>query len=176
MYNHSGANMHPLSCCARNNMISSGAIINIHRGLPIMSRNADLDMMAAINACDYTKFMDALNLGADINYISTHDDFISGNEETTPLIEASFRNSDEIFDYLVQQNNIRVNAQNKNGSSAILLAAMAGRKDRIEKLIARGASLLDSDADGWNVIDHARAGQHDHLVPWLAQQISIQKA
>ena len=54
-----------------------------------MIRNADLDMMEAINACDFIKFMDAINLGADINYISTHDDFISGNEKTTPLIEAS---------------------------------------------------------------------------------------
>ena len=141
-----------------------------------MSRNADLDMMNAINACDVIKFMDAIKQGADINYISTPDDFISGNEKTTPLIEASFRNSDEIFDYLLQQNNIRVNAQNGMGSNAVMLAAMAGRKDRIEKLTARGASMLDRDTEGWDVIDHARAGQHDHLIPWLTQQMNIQRA
>jgi ankyrin repeat protein len=122
------------------------------------------------------KFEKAIKQGAYINYVSTPDDFVSGNKETTPLIESSFRNSDEIFDYLVQRQDILIDAQNRNGSNAVMLAAMAGRKDRVEKLIARNASLLNRDGDGCDVVDHARAGQHDSLIPWLVQQMNVQRA
>lgn len=131
----------------------------------------DLRMMSAINHCDYAAFLKAYADGADVNYVSTADDLVSGNDRTTPLIESAFRLSDEIFNHLATHPDIKVNVQNAGGTSALMMAVTTGDEDRVTALLSRGANILHRDIYGDGVVEYAEFSQQNHIIPFLKREI-----
>jgi ankyrin repeat protein len=58
----------------------------------------------------------------------------------------------------------RVDARNRFGDTAVMVAALGGRLDIVQKLVARGAGLNGS---GWTPLIYAATGGHDDVVRYL---------
>jgi uncharacterized protein len=59
---------------------------------------------------------------------------------------------------------VKVNARNRFGDTALMTAAYAGRLDLVKKLRARGAEV---NQKGWTALIYAAAGGHDAVVTYL---------
>ena len=109
-------------------------------------------LMVGILEGDLEKVKTAVQNGADVNFVYPVGDVLTGNDKTTPLIEASWRTLNQgeaVFDYLLSFDNINVNAADGSGYTALNKAvSMEMKPERIRKLLDKGAEPLLEDNDG----------------------------
>jgi len=75
--------------------------------------------------------------------------------------------ADRVVDVLLRQPQLLVDTRNNAGETALMLAALHGRMDISERLIARGAAITQK---GWNPLLYAAAGPEPKLVAWLLEK------
>jgi len=80
-----------------------------------------------------------------------------------PAIVLAARNNPKTLDVLLATK-VDVNARNRYGDSAIMVAALGGRLDFVKKLRARGA---DVNQKGWTALIYAATGGRDAIVTYL---------
>ena len=84
-----------------------------------------------------------------------------------PLIVIAARNgSTGSLDALLA-GRVRVDARNRYGDSAVMLASLKGDFETVRKLRGRGAAL---DGPGWTALIYAATGGHDAIVSYLLDQ------
>jgi ankyrin repeat protein len=103
-------------------------------------------LLAAIAETEADDLLAALANGAD--------PLVKDEEENTTLMLAAMgdfflqSDADQVFDALVKAK-VPVEAKNKNGHTALMLAAREGQEDNVKALLARGAKVNERAGDGW---------------------------
>jgi len=80
-----------------------------------------------------------------------------------PAIVIAGRGNAKALDALLATK-VNVNARNRYGDTAIMMAAIAGRLDMVKKLRARGAEI---NQKGWTPLIYAATSGHDDIVSYL---------
>jgi len=75
--------------------------------------------------------------------------------------------ADRVVDVLLRQSQLEVDTRNNAGETALMLAALHGRLDISERLVARGAAITQK---GWNPLLYAAAGPEPKLIAWLLEK------
>lgn len=65
---------------------------------------------------------------------------------------------------LLAATNIDINKLNPNGETALMIAALRGRLDWVQRLVAKGAKI---NHDGWSALHYAATGPNPQVVDWL---------
>jgi uncharacterized protein len=113
------------------------------------------DMEEAFIRSDSVAVVDLIKRGVDINTVDR-----SGN---TLLIQAVQRDIPDLVDYLLQHR-ARVNIRNKNGETALSLAAYTGKLAYVQRLVEAGAEV---DFYGWTPLAYAAYNGHVEIVDYL---------
>lgn len=78
------------------------------------------------------------------------------DEKGQPALFLALRDgSDQVVRALLQQPGLRVDAENALGETALMIAALRGRRDWSEALLERGAQV---DRKGWTPLHYAASG------------------
>jgi len=85
----------------------------------------------------------------------------------TALGMAVREQSDRVVDVLLRHPQLDVDAQNGVGETALMFAALQGRLELANRLIARGASV---SRPGWNPLHYAATGPEPKVVAMLLQR------
>ena len=124
--------------------------------LPVLaSAGAFEDMEEALIRGDSAAAINLIKRGMDLNTVDRQ-----GN---TLLIQSVQRDSPELFEYLMQRR-ARVNTRNKNGETAVSIAAYLGRAQYVQRLVEAGAEL---NSFGWPPITYAAYNGHAAIVEYL---------
>lgn len=94
----------------------------------------------------------------------------------TSLMFAIYKNRKEIFDYLINENLVDVNAVDGSGDSALFSAVVSNRIEMVEALRAKGAKIqLNSMGVSplWIALQHSRAELIFALAP-TREEINLQ--
>lgn len=82
----------------------------------------------------------------------------------TALMWCVRENSYKVFDYLLKQPQININAHAKNGDTALMLASYLDKIDYVKKLIAAGA---DTKHEGWTALHYAAVSGNTDIMSLL---------
>ena len=102
--------------------------------------------------------VDAINLikrGVDVNTVDK-----TGN---SLLRQAIRRDIPEFFDYLIQRR-ARLNTRNRNGETALSIAAYTGKLNYVQRLVEAGAEV---NSYGWPPLSYAAFNGHLEIVDYL---------
>src|SRR5436190_3107296 len=88
----------------------------------------------------------------------------SVNKNGDPAILAAARAGSAGTLDLLLATKVNVNARNRYGDTALMVAALTGRLDLVKKLRARGAEV---NQKGWTALIYAATGGHDAIVSYL---------
>ncbi len=116
------------------------------------------DMEQALISGDTPAAIALINRGVDINTVD-----IAGN---TLLMQSVRQDNKELFDYLLQRR-ARVNLRNRNGETALSLAAFAGKLSFAQRLIDAGAEI---NMFGWAPLAYAAFNGHAPVVELLLKR------
>jgi ankyrin repeat protein len=87
---------------------------------------------------------------------------------------ALMHESDEAFKALLAEPRTDVNALNASGEKPLWLAAMRGRLDWVQALLARGAQLergpQPAEARAWTTLHYAATAPNAEVLAWLLKQ------
>ena len=72
--------------------------------------------------------------------------------------------ADHVIDALLKHPQLEVNAQNRVGETALMLAALQGRLDLVRRLLDRGAAVAQ---EGWTPLHYAASGPDTQVVALL---------
>ena len=75
--------------------------------------------------------------------------------------------ANQVFEVLLQHPQLDVNAPNRVGETALMLAALQGRMDLVQRLLQRGAAISQ---DGWNALHYAASGPEPQIVALLLER------
>jgi ankyrin repeat protein len=95
--------------------------------------------------------------GVDVNTVDRRGD--------TLLTQSVRRDLSELFDYLLQRR-ARLNVRNRNGETALSLAAYLGKLNYVQKLVAAGA---DVNLYGWSPLAYAAFNGHAEIADYLVK-------
>ena len=124
--------------------------------LPLLaSAGAFEDLEEAFIRSDSDAIIRLIERGIDINTVNSQ-----GN---TLLIQAIQHDLAPLFDYLLQHR-ARINTRNKNGETAISLAAYQGKGAYVQRLVEEGAEI---NYYGWAPLTYAAYNGHDEIVEYL---------
>ena len=101
---------------------------------------------------------DAISLikrGVDVNTVDK-----TGNSLLTQAIR---RDIPELFDYLIQRR-ARLNTRNRNGETALSIAAYTGKLNYVQRLVEAGAEV---NSYGWPPLSYAAFNGHLEIVDYL---------
>lgn len=101
---------------------------------------------------------DAISLikrGVDVNTVDK-----TGNSLLTQSIR---RDIPELFDYLIQRR-ARLNTRNRNGETALSIAAYTGKLNYVQRLVEAGAEV---NSYGWPPLSYAAFNGHLEIVDYL---------
>lgn len=125
-----------------------------------------VDFFRAVNVDNASGVRQLLQAGFDPN---TPDE-----RGQPPLVLAARESSDKVFAALLADPRTRVDAANAHGETALMMAALRGRLDQVQALVARGAVLPGQGAAGaraWTPLHYAvSADVDDHGAQWLLQR------
>lgn len=124
--------------------------------LPLLAfAGAYEDMEEALIRNDSAAAIELIKRGMDVNTVDR-----SGN---TLLVQAIRSDVPELFDYLLQRR-ARVNTRNKNGETALSIAAYTGKLAYVKRLVEAGAEI---NFFGWPPLSYAAYNGHLAVVDYL---------
>ena len=127
--------------------------------LPILAfAGAYEDLEEALIRSNSDAVIDLIKRGIDINTVDRQ-----GNSLVTQSVQ---RDLPELFDYLLQRR-ARVNTKNKNGESALSIAAYMGRMKYVQRLVEAGAEI---NFFGWPPLSYAAYNGHTEIVEYLIKR------
>ena len=127
--------------------------------LPLLAfAGAYEDMEEALIRNDASAAIELIKRGMDVNTVDR-----SGN---TLLVQAIRGDLAELFDYLMKHR-ARVNTRNKNGETALSIAAYSGKLDYVKRLIDAGAEV---NFFGWPPLSYAAYNGHLSIVDYLLKR------
>lgn len=88
-------------------------------------------------------------------------------QRNTALHVAIREESGKAFEALLKSPGTDVKAINQAGETPLMLAAIKGRLDWVQALVAHGALINEP---GWSALHYAAAGPNEQVVRWLIQQ------
>ncbi len=121
----------------------------------LASAGAYEDMEQAIISSDVSAAINLINRGMDVNTVDRQ-----GN---TLLIQSVQRDLPQLFDYLLQRR-ARLNNRNRNGESALSIAAYLGRETYVRRLVESGAQV---NFFGWSPLSYAAFNGHTAIAGYL---------
>ncbi|NIP57087.1 MAG: hypothetical protein GWM92_03065 [Gemmatimonadetes bacterium] len=116
-------------------------------------------MMVAAMTGSLEVMQELLALGASL-------DAVADPTLWTPLMFGAARGHVEVVGWLLE-NGAAVDTRNRNGASALWLAAQAGRTGSARRLVEHGASVDLADHDAWTPLIIAAANGHSPVVQLL---------
>ncbi len=116
------------------------------------------DMEEAIIRGDTGAAIALINRGVDVNTVN--------REGNTLLTQSIQRDLPELFDYLMQRK-ARVNLRNRNGETALSIAAYLGRARYVQRLVDAGAEV---NFFGWPPLAYAAYNGHTEIVEYLIKR------
>jgi len=124
--------------------------------LPALSfAGAYEDMEEALIGRDYPAAIELLKRGMDVNTVDR-----AGN---TLLIQSVRGDIPKLFDYLLQHR-ARINTRNRNGETALSIAAYGGGQAYVKRLVELGAEV---NFYGWPPLSYAAYNGHLEIVDYL---------
>jgi ankyrin repeat protein len=115
------------------------------------------DMEEAMSRGDTRAVVALIERGMEVNTVDRQ-----GN---TLLIQSIRRDLPEMFDYLMQRK-ARVNLRNRNGETALSIAAYLGRAQYAQRLVEAGAEV---NFFGWPPLVYAAYNGHTEIVDYLIE-------
>lgn len=125
-------------------------------GLAAVAGPAEDELLIAAQRDDGKRVMVLMLRGADPNARNA--------KRQTALHVALSQESERALKSLLEHPGLDVNAINQAGETPLMLAALKGRVDWAESLLARGALVNEP---GWNALHYAASGPSPDLVSWL---------
>ena len=116
------------------------------------------DMEKALISGDTSAAINLINRGVDINTVD-----IAGN---SLLIQSVRQDNKELFDYLLQRR-ARLNLRNRNGETALSLAAYTGKLSFVQRLLEAGAEV---NMYGWSPLAYAAFNGHVAIAELLLKR------
>ena len=116
------------------------------------------DMEEAFIRNDSAAAIDLIKRGMDVNTVDR-----AGN---TLLIQAMRSDVPELIDYLLQRR-ARVNTRNRNGETALSIAAYTGKFQQVKRLVEAGAEV---NFYGWTPLAYAAYNGHIEIVDYLLKR------
>ena len=116
------------------------------------------DLEEALIRSDSGAAIDLIKRGIDINTVDRQ-----GNSLVTQSVQ---RDLPELFDYLLQRR-ARVNTRNRNGESALSIAAFLGRAKYAQRLVEAGAEV---NFFGWPPLSYAAYNGHTEIAEYLIKR------
>ena len=116
------------------------------------------DMEEALIRGDTGAAVALINRGMDVNTVDRQ-----GN---TLLTQSIRRDLPELFDYLMQRK-ARINMRNRNGETALSIAAYLGRAKYVQRLVDAGAEV---NFFGWPPLAYAAYNGHTEIVEYLLKR------
>lgn len=127
--------------------------------LPVLAfAGAYEDLEGALVRSDSGAVIDLIKRGIDINTVDRQ-----GNSLVTQSVQ---RDLPELFDYLLQRR-ARVNTRNRNGETALSIAAYLGRAKYVQRLVEAGAEI---NFFGWPPLSYAAYNGHTEIVEYLIKR------
>lgn len=124
--------------------------------LPVLAfAGAYEDLEEALIRSDSDAVIRLIQRGIDINTVDRQ-----GN---SLVIQSVQRDLPELFDFLLQRR-ARINVRNKNGESALSIAAYQGRATYVQRLVEAGAEV---NFFGWTPLSYAAYNGHTAIVEYL---------
>ena len=121
----------------------------------LASAGAYEDMEEAFIRNDSAAAIELVKRGMDVNTVDK-----AGN---TLLIQAMRSDVPELVDYLLQRR-ARVNPRNRNGETALSIAAYTGKFQYVKRLVEAGAEI---NFYGWSPLTYAAYNGHLEIVDYL---------
>ncbi|MEI7428909.1 MAG: ankyrin repeat domain-containing protein [Betaproteobacteria bacterium] len=116
------------------------------------------DMEQAVIRRDASSVIDLLGRGMDINTVDRTGD--------TLLIQAVRLDMPELIDYLIQRR-ARLNCRNRNGETALSIAAFVGKLPYVQKIVEAGAEV---NFYGWPPLSYAAFNGHLEIAEYLLKR------
>ena len=116
------------------------------------------DMEEALISGDTAWAIKLINRGMDVNSVDA-----AGN---TLLMQTVNRDNQEFFDYLLKRR-ARINTRNRNGETALSLAAYRGKLHFVQRLVDSGA---DVNLYGWPPLIYAAFNGHPAVAEYLLKK------
>ena len=116
------------------------------------------DMEEALISGDTAWAIKLINRGMDVNSVDA-----AGN---TLLMQTVNRDNQEFFDYLLQRR-ARINTRNRNGETALSLAAYRGKLHFVQRLVDSGA---DVNLYGWPPLIYSAFNGHTAVAEYLLKK------
>lgn len=127
--------------------------------LPVLaSAGAYEDMEEAMISSNTSWAIQLINRGMDVNSVDA-----TGN---TLLMQSVQRDNMDFFDYLLKRR-ARLNTRNRNGETALSLAAYQGKLPFVQRLVEAGA---DVNLYGWPPLIYAAFNGHAAVVDYLLKK------
>ena len=124
--------------------------------LPLLASAGSYENMeAALIRGESATAIDLIKRGMDINTVD--------REGNTLLVQAVRKDMSTLFDYLIR-NRARLNTRNKNGETALSIAAFTGKFPYVKQLVDAGA---DVNFYGWAPLAYAAYNGHMEIVDYL---------
>lgn len=117
------------------------------------------DFFRAVRTDDATGVAGLLQRGFDPN---AHDE-----RGQSALGLAVREKSDRVVDVLLKHPQLDINLRNSVGETALMLAALQGRLELVQRMIQQGASV---SKDGWSPLHYAATGPDPKIVALLLQR------
>jgi ankyrin repeat protein len=124
----------------------------------LASAGAYEDMEEAMIRGDSGAAINLIKRGVDVNTVDK-----AGN---TLLIQAVRRDVPELFEYLLLRR-AKLNVRNRNGETALSLAAYTGKLQYVQRLVEAGA---DVNFYGWSPLTYAAYNGHTAIVDYLLKR------
>ena len=116
------------------------------------------DMEQAMIRRDASSVIGLLGRGMDINTVDRSGD--------TLLLQAVRLDMPELIEYLVQRR-ARLNNRNRNGETALSIAAFSGKMPYVQRLVEAGAEV---NFYGWPPLSYAAFNGHRDIVEYLLKR------
>ena len=127
--------------------------------LPAMAfAGAYEDMEQAMIRRDASSVINLLGRGMDINTVDRSGD--------TLLLQAVRLDMPELIEYLIQRR-ARLNNRNRNGETALSIAAFSGKMPYVQRLVEAGAEV---NFYGWPPLAYAAFNGHRDIVEYLLKR------
>lgn len=116
------------------------------------------DMLTALKSDDTGAAIALLNRGVDVNTVDS-----SGN---TLLMLAVRENNEQLLEQLILRR-ARLNVRNRDGDTAVRMAAFGGKLTFVQRLVEAGAEV---NMYGWSPLSYAAFNGHAAIVEYLLKR------